>query len=184
VAFDGTEGRQLPILENQYYNLQEMAEETKQGLEDTAKNDDAGKEGDKWTSEVLPSGAISFNFRAPRWSPPFYFRFGVEADFFKAKKVSVSGAIGYGVFYDVVNNKSNLDKENKDKFVTIGSGDMGMSNVANISQLVNGKETSEADKEGFLTRVSVLAPLSKHLQKLVYRGPQRENPGHNWAPRP
>ena len=149
VAFDGTEVRQLPILENQYYNLQEMAEETKQGLEDTAKNDDAGKEGDKWTSEVLPSGAISFNFRGPIWSPPFYFRFGVEADFFKAKKVSVSGAIGYGIFYDVINNKSNNDKENKDKFVTIGSGDMGMSNVANISQLWNGKETSEADKERF-----------------------------------
>ena len=157
VAFAGTEVRQLPILENQYLDLQQMEKDFEDSLHDRTDAKEGADEADRWISDVLPGGAASLNARIPKNIPPYYYRFGVDVDFFKAKKISVSGAFGAGIFYDVVKGKSNKDPEMKDKkVVTIGSNDMGMSNVANISSFVNGDKPDESEKDKiFDTRFNV-----------------------------
>ena len=152
VAFSGTEVRQLPILENQYLDLQQMQADFENSLKERLKGNEAEDAGNSWITDILPSGVSSLSARIPL-TPPYYFRFGVDVDFFKAKKISVSGAFGAGIFYDVIKGKSNKDPEMADKkVVTMGSSDMGTSNVANLSSYVNDEETDEDKKDKFVSK--------------------------------
>lgn len=137
VAFDGTIIRQLPILENTFIDLQDLFKTTQEVSKKHLEGDEASNQGAGWISNVLPGGASSLNVRIPL-NPPFYMRFGVDVDFFKTKKLSMSYALGAGIFYDAIKGKSNLDPESaKDLSVTMSSSGELSPEVEDLSSAFN-----------------------------------------------
>ena len=140
VAFDGTIIRQLPILRNIYIDLQQVEQDAREAAIERLDGKDASNKGADWITDIMPSGATSLNVRIPI-VPPYYIRFGIDADFFKAKKLSVSMAVGAGVFYDVIKGKNTLDQ----KSVTMGvRDDYGTSDVVDMSGAFNDNEDKNA----------------------------------------
>ena len=72
-------------------------------------------------------------------------------DFFRSKKLSMTFALGAGVFYDVISGKSNLSPENKnDLAVTMSSSGELDAEVQNLSEAFNPKDDEKAAKEAKL----------------------------------
>ena len=105
IAFDDEVLRQLPILCNKYIDMQKLAQDAEAASRDKLESKDAGEKAGGWITDVAPDATTSLNVKIPL-EPPFYFRLGVDADFFKAKKVSVWSALGVGYEYDFVDKKS------------------------------------------------------------------------------
>ena len=105
IAFDDEVLRQLPILCNKYIDMQKLAQDAEAASRDKLESKDAGEKAGGWITDVAPDATTSLNVKIPL-EPPFYFRLGVDADFFKAKKVSVWSALGVGYEYDFVSKKS------------------------------------------------------------------------------
>jgi len=142
VAFDGTIIRSLPILHNLYIDLPQLEKEAKDAAIDRLDGKEASDEGADWITEVMPGKAYSLNARIPI-VPPYYVRFGVDMDFFKAKKLSMSMAVGAGIFYDVIEGKNMIDQ----KSLTIGmSDDYGSSSVDLSSAFSNNEDKDKADQ--------------------------------------
>ena len=166
VAFGDTEVRQLPILENHYLDIAQMQSDFEKALKERLEGQEAEEEGNRWISDVLPNGASSFSARIPL-VPPFYYRCGMEMDFFKAKKISVSAAYGFGIFYDVIKGKSNKDPEMKDKkVITMGSNDMGLSNMPNISSWWNDEKQDDSQKNKILDTRFMLSAFAESFGKV------------------
>ena len=125
VAFDGEEVRQLPILCNNYIDLQRLIKESKDAaLEQLEPKEDAGSTASNWINDVAPDAGFKLSLTVPI-VPPFYFRIGVDADFFKAKKLGISVAVGAGISYDVINQESSNKplSEAQEYKLTMGSYD-------------------------------------------------------------
>ena len=134
IAFNGEEVRQLPILCNKYIDLQKLAQDAQEAARERLESYDAGENAKGWITDVAPDGATKLNVKVPL-EPPFYFRLGVEADFFKAKKLSVMGALGFGYDYDFVNKKSsNIPQNQAQQYkVTMGSYDDYGNNIVDMT---------------------------------------------------
>ena len=109
MAFDGDIVRQLPILCSDYTNLQELRQSAEESAKDKLKGEDASDQASGWISDLAPSAGNSIGVRIPL-PPPFYVCFGIDIDFFKAKKIGVYMAMGADIEYDVINEKSSLNK--------------------------------------------------------------------------
>ena len=109
VAFDDDIVRQLPILCNNYTNLQDVRKSAEESAKEKLGGEDASEQASSWIRDLAPSAGNSIGVRIPL-PPPFYVRFGVDMDFFKAKKIGVYMAMGAGIEYDVINEKSSLQK--------------------------------------------------------------------------
>ena len=107
VAFDGDSVRALPILYNNYLDLNKIQADARAAAEERLKGDKASDNASGWMNDMAPAAFNQLNFRIPI-VPPFYFRFGVGMDFYQAKKMTVSMALGVGVDYqyDVANKKT------------------------------------------------------------------------------
>ena len=134
IAFDDEEVRQLPILCNKYIDLQKLAQDTEDALREKLESYDSGDKAKGWITDVAPDGATKLNIKFPL-EPPFYVRFGVEVDFFKAKKLSVMGALGMGYEYDFVDKKSsNIPQNQAQQYkVTMGSYDDYGNNIVDMT---------------------------------------------------
>lgn len=140
VAFDGTVVRQLPILQNFYTDTEKMKKDVEESTKEQLGGRDASDKAKEWITEVNPGGGINLSVQIP-FAPPFYSRIGFEVDFFKAKKVSVSAALGIGIFYDVIKGESSQDPGySKAARVSTGSVDDYGSDVTSLSDLVNDKD--------------------------------------------
>ena len=124
IAFDGQEVKQLPILYNRYIDLQKLAKDAEEVAKERLSGDKAGDEASGWVTEVAPSAMTKLSFKIPL-EPPFYIRLGLDADFFKAKKLSFFSALGIGYQYDLINQKSNMKplSETQEYSVSMGSWD-------------------------------------------------------------
>lgn len=107
VAFNGTIVRQLPILSNVYVDIQGLRAELDNVTRDRVDGKEAGDTAKDWITEIEPSGSSNISFKVPI-NPPFYFRFGIDVDFFKTRKMLVSWAFGAGFEYDIIEKKSNM----------------------------------------------------------------------------
>lgn len=124
IAFDGQEVRQLPILYNRYIDLEKLAKDAEEVAKARLSGEDAGDQANGWVTEVAPSAVTKLSFKIPL-EPPFYIRVGVDADFFKAKKLSCFFAVGVGYTYDLINQKSNMKpmSQSQEYSVSMGSWD-------------------------------------------------------------
>ena len=107
VAFDGKSVRELPILYNKYLDLEKMQADAREAAEERLKGDKAEDEASGWMHDMAPEAFNQLNFKVPL-VPPFYFRLGLGIDFYKAKKLTVSEALGVGVDYqyDMANKQT------------------------------------------------------------------------------
>lgn len=146
VAFDGEIVRQLPILSNTFIDIDELEKGAREATKKHLEGDDAQKAGGDWITNVLPGGAPSLNVRIPL-NPPLYIRFVLDMDFFRSKKLSMTFALGAGVFYDVISGKSNLSPQNKnDLAVTMSSSGELDTEVQDLSEAFNPKKDEDAAK--------------------------------------
>lgn len=134
IAFNDEEVRQLPILCNKFIDLQKLAQDAQEAARERLESYDAGENAKGWITDVAPDGATKLNVKVPL-EPPFYFRLGVEVDFFKAKKLSVMGALGFGYEYDFVDKKSsNIPQNQAQQYkVTMGSYDDYGNNIVDMT---------------------------------------------------
>ena len=111
-----------------------MAQDTEDALREKLESYDSGDKAKGWITDVAPDGATKLNIKFPL-EPPFYVRFGVEVDFFKAKKLSVMGALGMGYEYDFVDKKSsNIPQNQAQQYkVTMGSYDDYGNNIVDMT---------------------------------------------------
>ena len=138
VAFDGAEVRQLPILANVFLDTEDMKKVVEESCHDRMDSKDAGDTAKDWMTEKAPGAALNMNFKIPA-VPPFYTRWGLYADFFKAKKLTLSFAYGAGKDKDFL-------AEDKDPqapppppptyIVTSSTGDEIGSEVTDASQAI------------------------------------------------
>lgn len=112
IAFDGTMVRQLPILYNMYIDTKELGDSLQESFKNRINDEETTKAGNNWLFGALPNGALGLNAQIPI-APPFYWRWGFAIDFFKTKQLSVSGAWGAGIFYDVIKDKEMITEEKK-----------------------------------------------------------------------
>lgn len=112
VAFDDVIVRQLPILCNNYINLWEVYRSAYESATEKLGDDNASSKANGWVSEIAPATNNTIDLRIPL-APPFYVRFGVDVDFFKAKKIGVYMAMGVGIEYDLIKKESNYKPRNQ-----------------------------------------------------------------------
>ena len=112
VAFDGTEVRQLPILANVFLDTEDMKRQMDNARNDRLDGKDAGKKGKDWVTEKAPAAGMNLNLKIPL-TPPFYVRWGLSVDLFKAKKVSMSCAYGIGAEKDFCSKAKDPDAPDK-----------------------------------------------------------------------
>ena len=107
VAFDGDSVRALPILYNKYLDLEKIKSEARANAEEQLKGGDAQTEAEKWSEDLAPDAYNQLDYRIPL-VPPYYFRLGLNLDFFKTRKIQVTIAMGVGVMYkyDMANKRS------------------------------------------------------------------------------
>ena len=165
VAFDGTIVRELPILCNKYLDIKGMEEEMKETTERLVKNDKEGDdESSQWIKNVDPAGSFGFSGTFPL-APPLYFRVGFDLDVFRAKKISISGAFGAGIFYDVVNKSEKIHDNKKTMLLTSGPDDYGWSDPVNISSWAN--EAKESDESAVQKVLSPYFNLNVYLESFL-----------------
>ena len=139
VAFDGTVVRQLPILNNQYVNLQELHKSVNDVAQKRLEGDEASDTASGWITDVAGDKTFSLGLKIPL-TPPTYARFGIDVDFFKTKKIGVEFAVGAGIEYDLINKKSdyNPGKDQQPYKVTLTSknGELGPQSTSDLTPTI------------------------------------------------
>ena len=139
VAFDNVIVRHLPILCNYYTNLWEVQKSAEESLKENLGDNDASGNASGWVSDIAPSAASGLELRIPL-APPFYVRFGVDMDFFKAKKIGVYLAAGAGIEYDVIDKKSNYKPKNEQQSFSVNMisdvGEFGPGYVGDVTPTI------------------------------------------------
>ena len=108
VAFDGTEVRQLPILANVFLDTDDMKKQMENAADERMDPKESGTQAEKWMTEKAPAAGMNMSLKIPKTSP-YYVRWGFSADLFKAKKITVSYAIGAGVDFDFLKKDKDPD---------------------------------------------------------------------------
>lgn len=113
VAFDGTEVRQLPILANVFLDTDDMKKQMENAANERMDPKDSGDKAEKWMTEKAPAAGTNLSLKIPK-TYPYYVRWGFSADLFKAKKITVSYAIGAGVDFDFLEKDKGPDAPKTD----------------------------------------------------------------------
>ena len=154
IAFNGDVVRELPILANRTLNLQKIEEEIKKSAEEHLSGDAAEISAKDWITGITPDGASHMDFRIP-FHPPYYFRFDLDIDFFKTKKLSLTETLGVGVEgkYDMANKSAkywpNESQTNKVSMGTTENYELGVTDLSpTLDELLDKKpkkQTSNTD---------------------------------------
>ena len=129
IAIDDKVVRKLPILNNNYIDIDAWKKRTE---EDAKKKLNPDSEGSSKGQDFLNGfNDLDISFKFPLAPPPCYIRTGLNIDLVKTKKISFWAGIGIGVDFDFL-DREGCTKKWKDGYEGVPNGSTGRFNTDKI----------------------------------------------------